>query len=135
MYLYGKTISVYIFNLILKTSIFPDVWKENENSSNTLIKVIDHRLQIINHNPVSSVSSSQFFISTSTVISVHNCISNCQNGFIRMRSTTSNFPIFTHFVPESVDATYAAIQKAFNQINKITYISLSKLKNYGFFDS
>ena len=126
-----------IFNLIINSAIFPDIWKHSIISP---IFKKGSRNTIENYRPISLICNFakvfEFVLHKFLLFNVRSKISDCQHGFVSNRSTISNLCVFTQFVSESfdamlqVDVAYTDFSKAFDKLNHD--ILLVKLSNFGF---
>lgn len=130
----------YLFNLILKTSTFPTMWK-----SATICPVLKKgdKSDIMNYRPISLLCNFSKIFETLLYKYIYSAvkpyISPLQHGFCEKRSTMTNLVCFAQFTAEAindrkqVDTVYLDFQKAFDQIDHC--ILLQKLKSFGFVDS
>ncbi|EFA13487.1 putative RNA-directed DNA polymerase from transposon BS-like Protein [Tribolium castaneum] len=128
---------VYIFNLILQTSTFPNIWKIAHVCP--VFKTGDIT-QIQNYRPISILCNfSKVFesiIYDRIFSSVKRFISPSQHGFVEKRSTVTHLACFTQFISDAldrkgqVDVIYMDFKKAFDQIDH--HLLLLKLDQYGF---
>ena len=126
-----------IFNLLLKTSTFPTVWKK---ACITQVLKKGNPSDVTNYRPISLLCNfSKIFESIlykHIYSSVAAFISFNQHGFMQRRSTVTNLACFTQFTTEildesgQVDTIYLDFQKAFDQID--LFVLLEKLKGFGF---
>ena len=131
---------LYIFNLILKTSVFPDSWKTARVCP--ILKSGDPSL-MTNYRPLSILCNfaKLFEISLYSYIypAVKNLISPHQHGFMEGRSTITNLALFSQYAANAldnhgqVDVIYTDFAKAFDRIDH--EIILTKLNNFGFHES
>lgn len=127
----------HIFNLIVKTGTFPDIWKLSRVCP---VYKSDLTSNIINYRPIVliSVFSKLLEIILGDIIYAHvKCnIPEEQHGFVKARSTESNLCIFTQFTSNSldthhqVDVVYTDFSKAFDRVSH--GILLKKLALFGF---
>lgn len=133
---FGKPLQK-IFNLILRRSTFPSIWKK---SFITPVHKKGTISDVKNYRPISLLCN---FAKTFESILYHHIysavkshISPHQHGFMEKRSTVSNLACFKQFVAEviddggQVDVIYTDFQKAFDQIDH--FALLQKLKSFGF---
>ena len=129
-----------IFNLILKTSCFPTLWKLTKlcpvlKSGNTSA--------ISNYRPIAILSNfaKVFEMVLYSMIYPHvkNYIYSLQHGYLKNKSTLTNLVCFTQYVSDildshgQVDVIYTDMSKAFDRIHH--NLLLSKLQGFGFSDS
>jgi hypothetical protein len=129
-----------IFNLIIKSSTFPTVWKQARVSP--IFKKGD--LSNIEHfRPISVICNFSKILESILYkrisAGVKNYISPHQHGFVERRSTLTNLAYFSQYVSEAIDSKYQVdvlytdFQKAFDQIDH--FILLRKLEQFGFDNS
>ncbi|XP_063929874.1 uncharacterized protein LOC135142136 [Zophobas morio] len=128
---------LHIFNLILKTTNFPTMWKMSKICP---IFKSGCKSDIANYRPISIICNFAKLFETILYNSVYAHVTpmknDCQHGFVKGRSTTTNLCEFTQFVSESleqkyqVDVAYTDLSKAFDKVNhkplikEITFIRL-----------
>jgi Reverse transcriptase (RNA-dependent DNA polymerase) len=127
----------FIFNLILKSSVFPDRWKCTKV---TPVYKKGDKSCIKNYRPVALLSSPAklFEIIVQRHIYFHSkqLLVEQQHGFRPFRSTITNLLCFSNFVSNHLDAgvqvdvIYTDFEKAFDRVNH--KILLSKLYDIGF---
>lgn len=125
-----------IFNLILSTQIFPDVWKIARICP--VLKGGDGS-EVTNYRPISILNNFakvlEMSVYTSIFPQIKPLISNFQHGFMPCRSTVTNLIEFYEDVAEivdkrgQVDVVYTDFSKAFDKIDHPTL--LSKLRRLG----
>ena len=131
----------YLFNLSLKTKVFPKIWKEVRLCP---VHKKDDKTDIKNYRPIAilSVPSKLYesIIYNDIYRSICNSISIHQHGFMRHRSTASNLINITQFISQQihegsqVDVVYTDFQKAFDSVSH--NFLLCKLKNeFGFHEN
>lgn len=125
-----------LFNLIITTSTFPDVWKVSK-----LIPVFKKgdRSDIKNYRPISVLSNfSKIFehiLYTRIYSSIKSALSVHQHGFMSGRSTVTNLVEIAQFLSvavdrrKQVDVIYTDFSKAFDSINHC--LLLAKLDRFG----
>lgn len=131
---------VYLYNLIIKTSIFPVLWKTATICP--LFKKGD-KADVTNYRPISLLSNFakafESILYKYIYMDVKMYISPSQHGFMKKRSTITNLVCFTQFTCEAIDSkqqvdtVYLDFWKAFDQIDH--NILLQKLHYFGFSDS
>lgn len=129
-----------IFNLILKSSVFPDVWKISRICP--ILKSGDPCI-VINYRPISILCNFaklfEMLLYDRIYLSVKCYLSTNQHGFMNGRSTTTNLIQFGQYVSQAldnkqqVDVIYTDFSKAFDVICHA--VLLHKLKNFGFSDN
>lgn len=129
-----------IFNLILKQSIFPKIWKESR-----IIPVFKsgNRDEVTNYRPITLINNfSKVFeivLHSQMYSHVANYLAPQQHGFIKGRSTATNLFLKTQFLSEcldkcsQVDCIYMDFSKAFDRLNH--RLLLSKMDEFGFSES
>ena len=122
-----------VFNLILRTCIFPYLWKISRIS---LLYKKGSRNEITNHRPIAILChfSKVFEVLIHTFVSGHlkNIIVPEQHGFIEGRSAVTNFICNTQFINAVLDRrgqvdNYSGFSKAFDRLDQ--GLLLSKLEN------
>lgn len=127
----------HLFNLILSTGTFPEVWKRArvfpvlKKGDPTLLK---------NYRPISILSNFaklfEIVLYDQIYPLVKSHISPLQHGFMERRSTVTNLAVFSQYVSEvldsrgQVDVIYTDISKAFDQIDH--NLLMCKLNALGF---
>lgn len=112
-----------LFNLILRTSTYPDKWKISK-----VIPIFKNgsREEIKNYRPISIVCAvSKIFeviIYDMLFNEVSNRITSCQHGFLPKKSTMTNLISFCQYVHEAlnsksqVDVIFMDMEKAFDRV-------------------
>lgn len=128
-----------LFNLILKTSVYPTLWKTSRICP---VFKSGERSVVENYRPISIICNFSKVFEIILYNYIYNNIkpylSPSQHGFVQGRSTVTNLACFTQFVAETldsrgqVDVIYTDFRKAFDQIDH--YILLSKLNQMGISD-
>lgn len=128
---------LYIYNLSIKTSLFPSAWKVSRVCP---VLKSGHRSAITNYRPISILSSVakvfEFILYNRMSIFIKQIISECQHGFVPNRSTVTNLINFYHDVSNELDSAgqtdviYTDFEKAFDKINHDVLIK--KLAHLGF---
>ncbi|CAK1547684.1 unnamed protein product [Leptosia nina] len=127
----------HIFNLSLKETIVPEVWK---NSKVVPVPKGGNRSRVENYRPVAILSSPAKVMETALQRSIYSQISpylaDAQHGFRPTRSTTSNLLSYmSDIIPVvdsggQVDAAYLDFKKAFDMVDND--ILLKKFAEVGF---
>jgi hypothetical protein len=127
----------YIFNLILKSSIFPVAWKM---SHVTPVFKSGDRSDVTNYRPISLICNfSKVFehvLHSLVYPHVSHMIIDSQHGFMKGRSTVTNLAVISQYLCEivdrkgQVDCIYTDFSKAFDRMNHS--ILLEKLESFGF---
>ena len=131
---------LYLFNLILKTSTFPTVWKVAKICP--ILKKGDAS-HIQNYRPISILSNFSKAFESILYKYIYGMVSfmidTNQHGFMTKRSTVTNLSVFSQYVADEintngqVDVIYTDMQKAFDQLD--LNILLKKLNVLGFSES
>lgn len=129
-----------LFNLSLKTCIFPSKWKLSRISP---VFKKDNKSNILNYRPIAIINNFAKVFETvlHTIFSYHilHMLSPNQHGFIKGRSTETNLLSLTQFLHDSlddqrqVDVIYTDFSKAFDTIDHA--LLLQKLEWFGFSNS
>ena len=129
-----------LFNLILKTQSFPNIWKQTK-----IVPVFKSgdKCDITNYRPIALLCnfSKLFERIICNFLSFHTrpLISEHQHGFMRGRSTTTNLVCVTQFIANSldqlgqVDVIYTDFSKAFDRLDH--GLLLNKLSCFGLNDN
>lgn len=127
---------IYIYNLILSTHQFPDIWKTARVSP--ILKKGDTSL-VTNYRPISLLCNfSKIFeiiLYNYLFNHVRNVISIDQHGFVNARSCMTNLACLSENVCKTldslgqVDVIYTDFRKAFDRIDH--YVLLNKLDGFG----
>lgn len=125
-----------LFNLVLETSVFPDLWKTAKVCP---IHKSDSRANINNYRPIAILNNAAKVLETilynRVYLSAKNLISIYQHGFMNSRSTISNLAVFSQYLCETldsrgqIDVVYTDFSKAFDKIGH--NILLQKLLGMG----
>jgi hypothetical protein len=128
-----------IFNLIIKTSVFPAKWKESRLCP--IFKNGD-KSDITNYRPIAIINNFakifEFILFERIYHHISSKISVNQHGFMARRSTVTNLVSTTQFLCESLDAhgqvdvIYMDLSKAFDRVNH--RLLLYKLDDFGLSD-
>ncbi|EFA08522.1 hypothetical protein TcasGA2_TC006175 [Tribolium castaneum] len=126
----------YLFNLIVKTSTFPAVWKKSVCPVFKKGDISD----VHNYRPIALLSNFAKIFETILYRRIYpnikHIITPTQHGFMEKRSTVTNLLHFTQDVAVEldvngqVDVVYTDFQKAFDQMDY--FILLDKLRHIGF---
>ena len=126
----------FLFNLILTTGIYPDIWKTTKLCP--ILKTGDSSF-ITNYRPIAILCNFgkllEIIIYEHIYCEIKSHISPYQHGFMEKRSTISNLTCITQFISDTldsqgqVDVIYTDIQKAFDKIDH--FLLLSKLNAIG----
>lgn len=130
----------YLFNLILKTTVYPECWKQSRICP--VLKKGD-KTDVANYRPIALLSNfAKIFeiILSSVIYSQISCdIAVEQHGFVRGRSTVTNLCEYTEFVSGAldrrlqVDVVYTDLSNAFDKVNHC--ILIQKLQSFGLCDN
>lgn len=127
----------FIYNLIIKTSIYPETWKASRVCP---VFKKGNKNDVNNYRPVAIINN----FSKSFEFILHDCISSyagrllasAQHGFVPGRSTTTNLTCITQFIADEldrkhqVDVVYTDFSKAFDRLDHT--ILVKKLESFGF---
>lgn len=126
----------FLFNLILRTGIYPDIWKTTKLCP--VLKTGDPSL-ITNYRPIAILCNFgkilEVIIYENIYSEIKGLISPYQHGFMEKRSTISNLTCITQYISDTldsqgqVDVIYTDFQKAFDKIDH--FLLFSKLKAIG----
>lgn len=127
----------YIYNRILSTSIFPELWKCSKVTP--ILKTGDSS-NIKNYRPISIISTPakifEQILYQRIFYHVKPYLTDSQHGFISGRSTTTNLLSFSRNVADSlirgksIDVAYLDFAKAFDRLDHS--VLLLKLDSFGF---
>lgn len=125
-----------IFNLCLRTSIFPDVWKLSKLCP--VFKKGD-RADVSNYRPITIISNFAKVFESVLYTRMYNFFSDqlvdCQHGFVAGRSTVTNLLCVSQYIANSLDrrlqcdVIYTDFSKAFDRLDH--GILLTKLRKIG----
>lgn len=125
-----------IFNLIFKTSYFPDKWKTSRICP--VFKKGD-KTDLINYRPITIICNfgKVFEIYLHSILSIHvsGMLTDQQHGFMTGRSTITNLVCKTQFICENldlgsqVDVIYTDFSKAFDKLDHA--LLLNKCEKFG----
>lgn len=131
---------LYLYNLILKSSCFPDIWKQ---AIVTPVLKSGNKMEIENYRPISvlcaPVKILEHILYDKLWYHVQPLISENQHGFVPKKSTTTNSLIFNNDIlqminnKQQVDVLYTDFQKAFDKVDHD--IILKKLHSLGVSES
>ena len=127
----------YIYNLCIKTGVFPDIWKQ---AKITPIHKNGDKNLVVNYRPIVLLCNfSKIFESilySNIYPNIKRIISSKQHGFMTGRSTVSNLLCLTQDITEAfdsrtqLDVVYTDFQKAFDKVDH--NILIEKLHEIGF---
>lgn len=125
-----------IFNLCLRSSIFPDVWKLSYLCP--VFKKGD-RADVSNYRPITIINNFAKVFESILYTRLYNFFSeklvDCQHGFVRGRSTVTNLISVSQYIASSLDqrlqcdVIYTDFSKAFDRLDH--GILLAKLRKIG----
>ena len=127
-----------IFNLIIKKSVFPSLWKKGYICP---IFKKGQQNQVTNYRGISILcnfakvfeSILYYHIYSSTKL----LISSSQHGFVQKKSTITNLAVFSQYISEVIDGNgqcdviYTDVEKAFDKIEQFCNISFTNLSLTG----
>lgn len=128
---------LYIFNLSLKTGIFPSKWKV---SRVTPIPKVDRSNDILTYRPIAILSAFgkvfESVINGCLTGQINNRLNNAQHGFRSARSTATNHVCFFDYVLRhmdthgQVDAVYFDFAKAFDLVDNDVLLMKFSVKGF-----
>lgn len=129
----------HLFNKSISKGVFPKIWKQSYVKP---IHKSGDKTNIKNYRAISKISTIPKIFESIVYDKIKNVltplINECQHGFVKSKSTTSNLISFYQFLISSldqgcqVDVIYTDFSKAFDKVN--VNILISKLHSLGISD-